>query len=254
MWRITPPANPPYELPIDADGRLVWRQASAVPSSTSQLSVELAQKLAEASAPTTRGRQASQDASDCRGCEACGPTELLAANAGVVSRFKFKGKSLMNCRPENMFDLVRAGDGVKVCSSSRVTGGVSSVGCGKLFDFTSGRVCRPRRRAQCRRAFLARTKSFRFSDGFPRAMVIRMSSLEDRQHPSSACGCVKRDLPKLIFPELNFDSAVVPHREVPPASFVSGNRGLSGHFRQHRLCGPIYAFADRPDIPARKAG
>ena len=113
-----------------------------------------------------------------------------------------RARACMNRRPENMFDLVRAGDGVKVCSSSRVTGGVSSVGCGKLFDFTGGRVCRPRRRAQCRRAFLARNKSFRFSDGFPRAMIIRMVSLEDRQHPSRACCCVKRDLPELIFPEV----------------------------------------------------
>lgn len=180
--------------------------------------MSIVQKLAEASEPTTRGRQTSQDVSHYRGCEACGLTELLATDAQVASCFKFESKSLVNRRPENMLDLMRAGDGVEVCGSSRMTSCVSCMGCGSHFDLASGCIGRPCGRAQCRGASLARSKGFRFSDGFPWARIIRMGSLKEGQHPSSACCGVKRDLPELVFPEWDLHSAGVPHLDVPYAA------------------------------------
>jgi hypothetical protein len=112
---------------------------------------------------------------------------LLTADTQVASCFKFESKSLVNRCPENMIDMMRAGNGVEVCGSSRMTGGVSSMGFGSLFDFTGGCIGRPCGRAQCRGASLARSKGFCFSDGFLWARIIRMGSLKDRQHPSSAC-------------------------------------------------------------------
>jgi hypothetical protein len=136
---------------------------------------------------------------------------LLTADAYVASCFKFENKSLVNRRSENMLDLMRTDDGVKECGGSRMTGGVSCVGCGSLFDFTSGCVCRPCSRAQRRGTPLAHPKSFRFSDSFPWARIIRLGSLKNRQHPLSACCCVKRDLPELLFPEWDLRSVRVPH-------------------------------------------
>jgi hypothetical protein len=57
-----------------------------------------------------------QNASDCRDARLAAQLSCSRPNIHVVSHFKFEGKSLMNRRPENMFDLVRDGDGMKVCS------------------------------------------------------------------------------------------------------------------------------------------
>lgn len=143
---------------------------------------------------------------------------MRSADAHVVSCLTFESKSLVNRRPENMLHLMRACDRMKVCGGSRMTG---SVGSGSLFEFTSGCVGCPCGRAQVRGAPLARRESFRFSDGSPRARVIRMGRLKDRLNPSSA-GCrVMCDLPEIIVPERDPHSARVPQRGVPPVLSIS---------------------------------
>jgi hypothetical protein len=136
---------------------------------------------------------------------------LFTADIQVASCFKFENKGLVYRRPKNVLDLMRAGDGVEVCGSRRMTGGVRSMGCGSLFDFTGGCVGRPRDRAQDCTAPLSRSKGSCFSDGFLWARIIRMGSLKNRQHPSSTCCGVKCDLPEFLFSEWDFWSARVLH-------------------------------------------
>lgn len=109
----------------------------------------------------------------------------------------------MNGSAEHVFDLVRGGKGVEERRRCGMTGGVCCVGGGRFFGFASGRVGRPRRRAERRCAFAAGRKGFRRGDSVARARIVRMARLEDRQHPSGACRGVERDLPQFILFEMH---------------------------------------------------
>lgn len=133
--------------------------------------------------------------------------QLFSSDGAVAPGLEFEGECLMRRRAEYVFDLVRGGEGMQISRGCGVAGGMRGVGCSRVPGFVSGRISGPGACAQRCSALVAGGKSFRLGDGFVGAMVARAGGLEDRQHAPGAGRSEQRDLPELVFAELDFDFA-----------------------------------------------